>query len=165
MDKQSQIKKIAIGVRQWALRHRNKIDADPDLCGMCAIAAGELHKRLSAAGLDSTIALRNSSDEGHAFVICEGYIVDVTATQFGSIYRKAKADEWGRWTHLRRARAVEIVPLVPKKDRPTFWQETSQFKSVDDLIFRQKKSGWPIEQRAWKKVPREPLVDNSIWWR
>ena len=138
-----QIKKIARDTRKWCMRHRYKVNVYCDLCGMCAIAAGELHKRLTHAGFDSKIALRNKNF-GHAFVICEGHIVDVTATQFSWKYK-----------------AVEIVPLSQKKDRPTFWRETAKYKSVDDLIYRQKKSGWPNQQHAWKETPRR-YVDSYV---
>lgn len=152
------IKKIAQQTRAWAHRHRHKVDVEEDLCGMCAIAAGELHKRLKVAGFSAVIALRNTEDEGHAFVICEGHIVDVTATQFGWITTRGNNRNWER---QRRLKPVEIVPLLPKKDRPYFWQETAQYDSTKKLLARQKKSGWPTQQLAWLKTPRHYIEDDE----
>ena len=154
-----QIRHIARQTRRWALRHRHKVWADATLCGMCAIASAELHKRLTAAGFSAAIAFRNTADEGHAFVICDELIVDVTATQFGWITRRG-ADL--RYTRERRCRAVEIVPLSDKASRPLFWQETAIYDSLDALVLRQKQSGWPPDQIAWKQLPRTRRTDRVV---
>jgi len=147
MDKLVAIKKIAQDTRRWAMRNRHKVYVNNNLSGMCAIASGELHRRLTKAGFDSTIALRDIEDDGHAFVICEQMIIDVTATQFSFMYVE-KDGKWQLVEHKRKP--VEITPLVPKDQRPTFWQEDAQYKTVDHLIDSQHNSGWPPDQIAWK---------------
>ena len=136
------IKKIAQHTRAWAMRNRcwskngRVVDDNgvysyfpKDLCGMCGIAAARLFTNLQDAGYQPQLAMRNSSYDGHCFVIVDGFIVDVTATQFG-------------------LKPVEIVPLLPKPKRPIFWRETSLFDSVQQLVVRQKRSGWPDDQIA-----------------
>jgi len=84
--KATRIRKIAHGVRVWAeslvaSRDEELVPwgADDDLGMMCAISSYRLFTALKKAGLKPAFA---ANDE-HAFVICDGWIVDVTATQFG----------------------------------------------------------------------------------
>lgn len=73
------IKQIARSVRAWA----EKQDSPSDLsewCGICSYRLlKKLGKELSKKGFTSHLALSDC----HAFVLIGGYIVDVTATQFG----------------------------------------------------------------------------------
>lgn len=142
-DSRLSIKQIAQQTRRWAMRNRSKnfhnvqeedydyFDFGSDLCGMCAIAAAELFRRLQSAGYKPKIAVRNKKVEGHCFIIVDEKVVDVTATQFGM-------------------KPVEIVARNQKR-LPSFWRHTSLFDSVEDLILCQKRTGWPIEQTAFSR--------------
>lgn len=52
---------------------------DPDLCGLCGIASIFLYQRLKNEGYEPQMATSTS----HIYIICDGKIVDITATQFG----------------------------------------------------------------------------------
>jgi hypothetical protein len=77
------ISRIAQNVRYWC--EDNNPHFPPNLEGMCAIAAGELNRRLQRAGFNSKIVV--VEDKGgisaHCFCMVESLIVDVTASQFG----------------------------------------------------------------------------------
>jgi hypothetical protein len=82
------IKRIATNVRKWA--EKKQIEAwdngeswkyTKDLNCLCAIASWELFKRLKRAKFDPEMCF---SDHGHAFILCNKLLVDVTATQFNS---------------------------------------------------------------------------------
>jgi len=81
-----EVRSIARQARKWAeeLAAKSRGEVASDLCGLCAIAAGHLHKRLRAAGLPSVLAVNS----GHCFVLLGGYVVDVTATQFQGYERR-----------------------------------------------------------------------------
>lgn len=69
---------IAKRSRLWAEARAKSYGYPYDLCGMCAITAGHLHRALRQAGFKSVIAC----GPFHCFVLLNGYVVDVTATQF-----------------------------------------------------------------------------------
>lgn len=79
------VRAIGRETRAWAERVAKRTGEYPrDLCGMCAIAAGRLHKELRKAGFESVLA----ANSGHCFVLVKGYVVDVTATQFEGFERR-----------------------------------------------------------------------------
>jgi len=93
---------IAERARQWA---EHVIDTEwaahnmygPTMSGFCALAAIELFRRLYNAGFDPRLVLSTDTGqpyiyardgcidygEGHCYVLCDGYVIDITATQFG----------------------------------------------------------------------------------
>lgn len=77
--------KIAKETRKWAenlYNHRHLLgnkDWYQGLAGMCAICSVELADRLKKEGFSPSIAKNGN----HTFVICDGYLIDITATQFG----------------------------------------------------------------------------------
>lgn len=115
--------KIARQARQWAMRNRHKEGFESDLMGMCAISAADLFTRLTKAGFRD---VRIAANLGHCFVQCGGYVVDVTATQFGR-------------------RAVEVVP-VGGASHAHFWCADHVFNSIDELRVHQLDEGWPSQQ-------------------
>lgn len=130
MDNIEQVKKIAQQVRRWAVKNRDNYDYSfpHDLGGMCAIAASQLWKRLTEAGIEAKLAIRNHGCESHCFVIVDDYIVDVTATQFG----------------------MEPIEIIPKKQarKHWFWKHTKLHDTATELRTYQLKTGWPFEQLA-----------------
>ncbi len=123
----TRIRKIASNTRQWAeeLQRTHQI-WDSDLACMCGIASYELFKRLKKAGLSPTICFAENSYEGHAFIRCQGYTIDVTATQFGikdktvvMANRDAEAYKW-------------------------FWVPIEKIKTKTGLL--KKLAGWPRYQ-------------------
>jgi hypothetical protein len=74
--------------RRWAERLEEKeceeYDCFPrDLGGYCVIASIYLYKLLRDAGLNPRVIF----NEDHAFVVCQGYLIDVTATQFNFCFK------------------------------------------------------------------------------
>ncbi len=136
------IRRIAEHTRYWAQCNRTFIHVcdddndgfvndkfEEDLCGMCAIASAELFRRLKDMGYSPKIALYDGDDHCHCFVLVNGQIVDVTATQFGK-------------------NPVEIVN-TNEKNLPDFWNPNMVFNSVEELIANQVTNGWPQYQIAY----------------
>lgn len=69
---------IAFQTRNWAEKHGRSFPYN--LCGMCAIASGELFLRLQRRGFSPVLVI--NKDFNHCFVECSGLKIDVTATQF-----------------------------------------------------------------------------------
>ncbi len=89
MSAKSQLVKIATEVREWAEDWNKLHDMfSYDLCGMCAIAAAELHRALVLNGYEPLIIVSEDNGACHCFVVCDGYLLDVTATQFGEFYNE-----------------------------------------------------------------------------
>jgi|SRR5689334_11094793 len=106
--------RIAKKIRRWAVKYR-KIGYFPDdLEGMCGIAAVALMRALERHGMQARIGLSNC----HAYVIYKGYVLDVTATQFGK------------------------APVVCRRQRDIYieedwWTTRREFKSYEDFIASQ----------------------------
>lgn len=76
--------RIALRTREWAEKLAKRKDLAEDLCGLCAIASGHLHRELRNEGYRSVLA----THDNHCFVLLNGYVVDVTASQFEGYERK-----------------------------------------------------------------------------
>lgn len=111
------------------------------LCGMCAIGAARLFTRLQRLGLDVSLALAEDEEcsVGHCFVVCEGHIVDVTATQFDK-------------------RPVEILELAEAPLEAWFWQPVRLFGSVTELARYLDEDGWPENQVPFAEAREAALV-------
>lgn len=73
------ITSIMKDVRSWAESTQAEFHQWHDnLCGMCVICSYILYKKLKKAGYKPYFV----STWGHAFIELDGYILDVTATQF-----------------------------------------------------------------------------------
>lgn len=133
----SQIYQEAESVYDWALR----CGADEDGAEWCAICSFELFKRFRRNNLDPLFyeVIDKSTDFAHCFIMCKGYIVDVTARQFmGSL------------------NTINVIspPLISQL--PWFWQtrrhhpdfivhianSTSQIKRI--------MKSWPTSQNPFK---------------
>jgi hypothetical protein len=123
--------KIARDVR-WRSElwnNANKVFPE-DLCGMCAIAASELHDVLTAAGYEPKIAVSVEEYENHCFVLCAGYIVDVTATQFYSMKNKR----------------IVVVEQNQQHDLRHYNNISHIFETVTQLKEWQREVGWSDSQ-------------------
>lgn len=132
VDQLNQIKQIATQTRRWAMRNRQRAKVPSTLMGMCAIAAGELWSRLTKAGIQSKIAIRNVMCEGHCFVIVGEYLVDITATQFNG-----------------EMKAVEIRHRAEARKQYNFWRCTKIHDTANQLKQHQARTGWPNHQIVW----------------
>ena len=118
----------------WVQERADRSDYNPrDLEGWCAIAAAELHKRLTADGIAVDIHMWDSEwGECHCFCVVDDYVVDITATQF----RQFQGQELVIM-HYKEAEAYEM------------YNSTRTFGCAADLRRFQKKEHWPSEQIAY----------------
>lgn len=82
--------------RRWAERNWQSYYCDETFCGLCGVAAAQLLTELQKDGIYAKIAC---SDE-HAFVLYRGYVIDVTATQFGEpkiLIKPYPQEEFHNW--------------------------------------------------------------------
>ena len=112
---------------------------DMDLSGMCAIASAKLWNDLSSIGIKSEIHYGDS----HVFLVLNGLIVDVTATQFKD--GKFHPDEI--FISPLKAAARIKVKIGKEKIRP--WNTETIYSSVKELYEDLK--DWPEEQ----SIPKE----------
>ena len=129
MTKLEQIKQEAQIIREWAeqLQAKHKLwhDSLAEMCGICSYA---LFKQLLQKGFSVCLA---SNDE-HVFVTWRGYIVDITATQFGKkekVYISRLNHKWpdDYWNieqtakTLREAKRI-FTPSWPTYQSPYRWR-------------------------------------------
>jgi hypothetical protein len=134
------IAEIAHKTRAWAEKKANYGLFCRDLTGFCARGAAELHIRLRRAGFASQIGVfdprlyeDSNACGGHAFVMVQEHVVDITATQFG-------------------LKPVEIVPFGPYRKDREFWHATFAFDRLKDFINHIQE--WPPYQRPrHRKIP------------
>jgi hypothetical protein len=112
---------------------RSKAEKLYDDCSeLCGFASYEIFCAMQKAGLQPIFA----SNRQHAFIMWEGYIVDVTATQFSR----------------RKYPKIIIKKRSSIKKIPDFWEIETLCKSRSGMTKSFK--GWPEEQRPWS-VKRE----------
>jgi len=131
---------IAYAVRDWAedsSRKNLKVDEthEVSLRGWCAVASGELWRRLKRAGIDSVIHMWVEDVSAHVFVVVDDMVVDVTASQFFELRKQAVFIE-----HYRLAQ------------RYYFYHTHEVFGTADELRKAQLKEQWPREQVAYKRI-------------
>lgn len=119
---------IAHEVRSWAEHIQRSLPTDKrafghDLTGMCAICSAELANRLISAGFKPRLMVGRS----HTFVWVGGYIVDVTATQFG---------------HPDKV----VVKLRPAKGSFWYWDGATSIRPGDKAKLEEKFQSWPPHQ-------------------
>ena len=111
-------------VRDWAIKNREEYEfVDSDLCGMCAIASSRLSKELKEKNIDCEIWESESNAGNHVFVVANGFIIDVTATQY-------------------RMEDV-VVEKVEDMKEYAIYKRKRKYKDHTHLISEQQKSGWP----------------------
>lgn len=87
------LRNIAKRVRRWAENNYKAYNVADDLCGMCGVAAYATGRILAKEKIPHEVCI--AAMGGHCFVVCDGYLIDVTATQFNQakiIVRKLSND-------------------------------------------------------------------------
>ena len=122
---------IASDVRMWVEAEAFKKDYHPDdLRGWCAIAAGEIWKRLKKVGIKADICLSTHDYMGsHCFLLVEDHILDVTATQFEDFEDKKVVV-----MHSKEAEIHEI------------YRVDKTFGTSKELRLYQNRQRWPSKQ-------------------
>jgi hypothetical protein len=113
------IYEVAEEIRQWAETIVRSVDKDnpqgwdSELTNMCAMVSSVLAHRLHSLGFTSA-KLADSGD--HTFVIYEGYVLDLTATQFGD-FDRIMVEQFERvkkttvmWNEIKHLPKFEINP-------------------------------------------------------
>jgi hypothetical protein len=115
------VKRIATNTRKWAESYqaRHQLDFTPNLCGMCSLASYELFKRLKRANLDPKYCLTPH----HAFIKCQGHIVDVTATQFYNEHQP-------------------VTVVKPRGQNKFYWNKPTYHKTRKEII-KALAADWP----------------------
>lgn len=126
VDLISKVYSIAQKARDWAEDYAKKNSFTEDLCGLCAIASGELWRRLHDQRIYSAIA----GSEYHFFNLLlnekENWIIlDITATQFGD-----------------RSIVMKNYDEV-NNNKEFYWSILDVFNSDRDVLKYQKKYHWP----------------------
>lgn len=87
--------KVRARVVRWVA---NNQDVGNDLCGACAIASYTLWRALRAIGRQARLVAVEGGFSAHCWVELSGYVVDITATQFGgpkiAIFRVGDVPDW-----------------------------------------------------------------------
>lgn len=118
--------------RQWCEDYAVDSPFSADLSCMCAIASSYLSNRFHQYGINHQIAIYDTPDFGHCFIIYDGHIIDITATQFDSSTKKFKP--------------IEIVKLnTVDLEKFPFWEPTHLFCNAEQLLTFQLESGWSQE--------------------
>jgi hypothetical protein len=138
-DLREQIWGIAFRVRKWT-EDKDELLSSPtkNLSGWCGIAAAELSRKLSLAGIENKIGLYEN-ERGyfcHAFVLVEDHVVDVTATQFSEINRKQKV----------------VILHQKESEQYEFYTIHQSFSAPDEFRDYQIKKHWPSDQIAYPEV-------------
>lgn len=144
MNLDPRILEAANETRAWAEK-RPIFSNDKTLAGLCAISTVHLFRRLSDIGIKSEIHFGDC----HVFLVVDGIVVDVTATQF--------ADEdpafWPNRIFVKPHEEVKslrighaMFPLMP-------WKTMNVYTNVNDLLVMIQ--GWPTNQ-----LPEDPDFEN-----
>ena len=127
----SKLRDIAKLARAKCEKVNNKHKLFPDtLDGMCGIASAYLFNQLKKHKLNPTLA----ENHGHCFVLCGGYVIDITASQFG--FRRVVIEEKeelrgdGWWKIENKFRSLKRFNTHQKKTWPKF----QHYKIVEHLF-------------------------------
>ena len=109
--------------RRWTERIAAEYGFRSDLGGLCGVGACRVFKALKY--LDYSPVLVASSD--HIFVVAEGNIIDITATQFN----------------------LPEIHIEPFPSSLWFYLESNRFKTITELCQQQERDGWDAAQIYW----------------
>ena len=147
-DNKNIIINVARAARRWIEKYATKNEFSKDLMCLCGIASGEIWKRLKNAGVKARIHEYQAPGEGHCFVEAEGYLIDVTATQFaygGQKYPKVI---------VRRINNID-----PKTHH--FLTKSKTFNTLAAFRKAQIRCHWPEDQIALENI-FESLEDGTF---
>jgi hypothetical protein len=126
--KDERVLNIAREVREWAERRGAEYgDTDATLSCYCAIASAKMSMILASEGIKHRIGYAYAPIGGHMFILKDGWIIDVTATQFGEDEKILV-----RHTHATRL--------------PWYHRVKQTFMSAQTMLRWQEKNRWPEEQ-------------------
>jgi hypothetical protein len=95
-------------VRNWALSHEN---AYRSLQGWCVKCSYKLFKKLRQKKLNPTFC----ASKYHCFVLCDDFLIDVTATQFGEkpiIVEKFSKEHEERFWDIKNSDKFKSIKLL-----------------------------------------------------
>jgi len=119
--------RIGKKARAWAERTAKKEHFGSELSGLCARSAVQLYTLLSQNSIEATIVYNRA--HFHFFVLVEGYVIDVTATQFLNTYDKP----------------VLVLPTEETSQYPQYTIDLV-FPAPQKVAFYQKRTHWPTNQ-------------------
>lgn len=126
---------IAEGVRKEAENYAEEEGYDSDLCGLCAIASVWLFQDLKKNGFKPIICVSREKDTWgcwHVYLEVDGYVVDITATQFN-------ISDGVEIHHVNHS--GEIL-LRAGRSNFWYWRPYKQFKTIEGLVAFMKRAGW-----------------------
>ena len=135
MNTSKQLLKVALKARKVAERYQkaNASEFSSDLCGLCGVASKVLVDLLKDAGFaprlvvgrfqgDSNFGSKGAQRVNHSWVEVQGFVVDVTATQFGIktpvLITPSKAPRSQYNAHFKGSDAQRNLKLWPKLQNP-----------------------------------------------
>ena len=121
---------LATKAREWAVEQQ-KIGwiYGPRLKGLCAITTAHLFILLQESGIKATIV----TNRKHCFLTTNGYLVDVTATQFEGVTEEI---------------IVRKVASLKSTGVPYYWQPQFRLHSIEELAMHQAELMWPEYQQV-----------------
>jgi hypothetical protein len=138
--------RIARQVRAWAERTAKKEGFPEDLMGLCARSSAQLFTLYKQAGELPLIAY--SVRHSHFFVLVEGYIVDVTATQFPATRK-----------------IVVFIALLKDAEKLTQYDYDRIIVNPEKLIAYQRATKWHQKQTAKLSQLMEGIDDSTYHTR
>ncbi len=142
----AKIKQIATSAREWAEKTNAELGHPyhDDLMGMCAIASMHLTNQLRRAKLHRKHDISIAYNDNHCFVLVDGVIVDITATQFDA-HRNEKV----------------FVQKHEHVDHRWYYKKERSFKEPKELKKYLKKKHWPSYQISTKHVDATSCLEYS----
>jgi hypothetical protein len=101
------------------------------LSGVCGIASYSLYRVYREHKYNAKLACGSFKDWPHAFLICDGFIIDITATQFGisdEVYI-SKSDSVNYKVKYINEQAIESLKRWPVSKQPFQYKE-----EIDKLL-------------------------------
>jgi hypothetical protein len=117
------LREDATKVREWAVKEAN----DPLLSCWCAICSYWIFKSLKNRKLNPIFAaVTEEADDCHCFVVCNGYLIDCTATQFGCkdeiVIRKVEEATKKYWNFKKAVKCKTIGDIAKEMEIWPEWQ-------------------------------------------
>jgi hypothetical protein len=136
--------KLAHKVRDAFEEISQKESLPTNLCGLCLRSSVQLFLAAQYFGINIQVI----GGDGHCYTMCDGHIIDVTATQFGEKER------------------VLVVPpnRVSEYHKCKRWRKDKICESICDIygIWDESKTFDPDRLIVWKYI--EPLMKEGMLW-
>jgi hypothetical protein len=146
------VKDLAQCTRNWAEKTRDRVCAPSNLMGMCAIASAHLHRVLADAGVKTVIAANN----GHVFLLLNGCVLDITATQFS---REVGDDGYPAVFYRRHSLILSGCTEYRTRLWDSHWHALHKFTTVEELNLWQR--NWSSNQQAVHNW--DPIFIKNPW--